>query len=83
MSADAGLAIGGTELGTAERSARALITEAPYRESGYRALMQVLTRRENVAEALQVYEALRKRLRDDLGATPSTGTQALHRQLLG
>jgi DNA-binding SARP family transcriptional activator len=33
VSAEAGLAIGGTDLGTAERSARSLINEAPYRES--------------------------------------------------
>ena len=81
--AEAGLAIGGTELGTAERSARSLITEAPYRESGYRVLMEVLAQRDNTAEALQAYEALRQRLRDDLGTAPSAGTQALHRQLLG
>jgi DNA-binding SARP family transcriptional activator/class 3 adenylate cyclase len=83
VSAEAGLAIGGTELGTAERSARSLINEAPYRESGSRVLMEVLARRENVAEALQVYEALRRRLRDDLGAAPSAGTQALYQHLLG
>ena len=81
--AEAGLAIGGTELGTAERSARSLIDEAPYRESGYRVLMEVLAQRDNTAEALQAYEALRRRLRDDLGTAPSAGTQALHRQLLG
>jgi SARP family transcriptional regulator, regulator of embCAB operon len=81
--AEAGLAIGGTELGTAERSARSLINEAPYRESGYRVLMEVLARRDNTAEALQAYEALRRRLRDDLGTAPSASTQALHRQLLG
>jgi len=42
--AQAGLAIGGTELETAERSARTLIREAPYRESGYRLLIEVLAR---------------------------------------
>jgi DNA-binding SARP family transcriptional activator/class 3 adenylate cyclase len=80
--AAAGLAIGGTELDTAERSARGLIKEAPYRESGYRLLMEALARRDNVAEALRVYEDLRQKLRDDLGASPSAGTQKLHRTLL-
>jgi DNA-binding SARP family transcriptional activator/class 3 adenylate cyclase len=80
--AEAGLAIGGSELDTAERSARTLVKEAPYRESGYRLLMEVLARRDNLAEALQVYEGLRRRLRDELGAAPSAGTQELHRQLL-
>ena len=36
----------------------------------------------NVAEALNVYDALRLRLRDDLGAAPSPETQELHRVLL-
>jgi class 3 adenylate cyclase/DNA-binding SARP family transcriptional activator len=79
----AGLAIGDTELDTAERSARSLIREAPYRESGYRLLMEALARRDNAAEALQVYEGLRQKLRDELGAAPSAAAQELHRQLLG
>jgi class 3 adenylate cyclase len=35
-----------------------------------------------VAEALLVYDGLRRLLRDELGAFPATSTQALHRQLL-
>ena len=80
--AEAGLAIGGSELDTAQRCSRTLINEAPYRESGYRMLMEVLARRGNAAEALQVYEGLRLKLRDELGATPSASTQELHRQQL-
>ena len=75
--------IGGGELDTAERSARALIARAPYRESGHRLLMESLAARGNAAEALLVYEELRRRLRDDLGAAPSAQTQALHKRLLG
>ena len=74
--------IGGAELDTAERSARRLLERAPYRETGYRALMEVLQARENSAEALQVYERLRTLLRDELGASPSPATQELHRKLL-
>jgi DNA-binding SARP family transcriptional activator len=77
------LEIGGSELDTAERSARTLIAKAPYRESGHRLLMEALTTRGNPAEALVVYEELRRRLRDELGATPAPETQALHRSLLG
>jgi DNA-binding SARP family transcriptional activator len=80
--AEASIAIGGSELDTAERSARTLITEAPYRDSGYRLLMQVLAVRENTAEALRVYETLRAKLRDELGTSPSPATQTLHKQLL-
>jgi DNA-binding SARP family transcriptional activator len=77
------LEIGGSELDTAERSARTLIAKAPYRESGHRLLMEALATRGNPAEALVVYEELRRRLRDELGATPGPETQALHRRLLG
>jgi DNA-binding SARP family transcriptional activator len=77
------VAIAGGELDTAERNARALIARAPYRESGHRLLMETLAARGNTAEALLVYDALRTRLRDELGAAPSAETQALHRRLLG
>ena len=75
--------IGAGELDTAERTARNLIARAPYRESGHRLLMETLAARGNTAEALLVYDALRQRLRDELGAAPSTQTKELHRQLLG
>lgn len=77
------VAIGGGELDTAERAARTLIERAPYRESGHRLLMETLDAQGNTAEALLVYEALRRRLRDELGAAPGSSTQALHRRLLG
>jgi DNA-binding SARP family transcriptional activator len=80
--ARASLELGGSELATAERAARTLVERAPYRETGYRALMEALAAAENSAEALRVYEELRCRLRDDLGATPGQATQALHRKLL-
>lgn len=79
----ASLGIGGSEVAAAERDARRLVRLAPYRESGYRLLMEALARRGNGAEALLVYEQLRTVLRDELGATPSPATRALHRQLLG
>jgi len=56
---------------------------APYRESGYRHLMRALAARGNSAEALKIYDALRRRLRDDLGVAPGPETQDLYRQLLG
>jgi DNA-binding SARP family transcriptional activator len=80
--AKAGFGIGGAELDTAERAARRLVELAPYRESGYRALMETLARRGNPAEALVIYDALRTRLRDELGTAPSAQTQELHRHLL-
>ena len=79
---EACLEIGGSELNTAERCARRLVVMAPYRESGHRLLMRAHGVRGNPAESLLVYDALRTRLRDDLGAAPSAETQALHRRLL-
>ncbi len=81
--AQAALGIGGAELDTAERSARTLIGCRPYRESGYRYLMDVLDRRGNTAEALTVYEDLRRRLREELGTAPGPFSQAVYRRLLG
>jgi len=80
--AGASLGIGGSEVAAAERDARRLIELAPFRESGYRLLMDALARRGNSAEALLVYEQLRTLLRDELGAVPSPPSQALHRRLL-
>ena len=79
----AGLHMGGTELAAAERSGRALVEAAPFRESGYRLLMEALAAQENVAEALRVYERLRVLLREELGVAPGAASQELHRTLLG
>jgi DNA-binding SARP family transcriptional activator len=81
--AEAGLGLGGPELGSAERSGRTLMQLAPYRESGYRLLMKFFAATGNVAEAICVYDMLCCLLRDDLGIVPSPETRALHRGLLG
>jgi DNA-binding SARP family transcriptional activator len=80
--ARAGLGIGGTELPAAVRVGRVLIAREPYRESGYRLLMEALAREGNKAEALRIYENLRRRLRNELGVSPSAQSQELHRLLL-
>ena len=76
------LELGPSELDSAIRSGHDLVRLASHRESGYRLLMRALVQKGNPAEALGVYEQLRMRLRDDLGAVPSRETQALHRTLL-
>jgi DNA-binding SARP family transcriptional activator len=80
--AEAGLRLGGAEAPAAQRAARSLIELDPYRESGYRYLMESLEARSNVAAALRVYEELRCRLRDELGTVPSPEVQAVHSRLL-
>jgi len=74
--------LGGPELDTAVRAAGELVTRSPYRESGYGHLMRALAAQGNAAEALLVYERLRVRLREDLGAIPGADLQALHAELL-
>jgi DNA-binding SARP family transcriptional activator len=80
--ARAGLRLGGSELATAERAARALVAAAPYRESGYAALMEVLAARGNAAEAMRVFANLRQLLREELGTSPERSVTELHERLL-
>ena len=77
------LGIGGSELAAAVRAGRELTRREPYRESGWRLLLQALAAEGNGAEALAAYERLRSLLREELGVAPSPQTQALHRSLLG
>jgi DNA-binding SARP family transcriptional activator len=81
--AEACLQIGGTELDTAERAARALVEGQPFRESGWRVLIRAVDARGNRAEALKLYDELRTLLREELGSGPSAATQDLHKTLLG
>jgi DNA-binding SARP family transcriptional activator/DNA-binding CsgD family transcriptional regulator len=80
--ATAGAALGGGDLATAERAARAAVEAAPFRESARAALMEVLRAGGNVAEALRAYDDLRIVLRDELGASPGPRVMALHERLL-
>src|SRR5258708_14707014 len=77
------LGLGGTEVAGAERTARHLVRLAPLHESGYGLLMGALEAQGNVAEALVVYEALRQRLRNELGVSPAEPLQTAYRRLLG
>src|SRR5215210_4163011 len=81
--ATARLGLGGPTLPQAEECGRRLIELAPYRETGYRILMEALERRSNNAEALLVYDRLRVLLRDELGIAPGPAVQSVYRRLLG
>lgn len=76
------LGIGGTELPPGERAARELVAAEPFRERAHALLIEILAARGNAAEALRVYEGLRERLRDELGATPAPELRELHQRLL-
>ena len=76
------LGVGGSELAPGERVARELVDLAPYRERGHALLMELLVARGNSAEALRVYETVRQRLRDELGATPTPELRELQERVL-
>jgi DNA-binding SARP family transcriptional activator len=80
--ANAGIGLGGSELAGAERAARALVRDSPFRESGYLNLMRALAASGNTAEALRTYDQLRNLLVEELGSVPSAEIQALHSHLL-
>jgi DNA-binding SARP family transcriptional activator/tetratricopeptide (TPR) repeat protein len=81
--AEAALLTGGPELQTAADRAREMVKAEPYSESAHGVLIRVLAAQGNVAQALEVYEELRGRLREELGVTPGPQMRALHALLLG
>jgi DNA-binding SARP family transcriptional activator len=82
IAAQAGLALGGSQLPVAERVAGELVAREPFREGAYALLMQAQALRGNVAEALRTFERVRVLLRDELGVSPSPSLVALHGSLL-
>jgi DNA-binding SARP family transcriptional activator/basic membrane lipoprotein Med (substrate-binding protein (PBP1-ABC) superfamily) len=68
--------------GEAVRWAELAVEAEPFRESGYRRLMEAHVAAGNRAEALQVYERCRRLLADELGAYPSPETESIYRNLL-
>jgi SARP family transcriptional regulator, regulator of embCAB operon len=69
------------EVSLALDQARAAVELEPFRESGYRHLMQVLVRKGDRAEAIRVYNRCRQLLADELGVAPSSETQTLRQSL--
>src|SRR5437899_7549806 len=59
------------ELALAQDQARAAVELEPFRESGYRRLMQVRVNRGDRAEAVRGYQDCKRRLPRDLGRAPS------------
>lgn len=73
---------GAGELTEAVRHAEEVTDLEPFRESGYRRLMEVHAAAGNPAEALRVYERCRRLLAGELGAYPSPETESMYRDLL-
>ena len=78
--ADACLRLGAAR--EAAKWAEELIALSPFRESGYRHLMEAHVVAGNRAEALRVYEKCRQLLAEELGAYPSPETDSIYRALL-
>lgn len=66
----------------AARAADELIVLEPFRDRGYRLLMQAQSAAGNDAEALRTYERCRALLAEELGAYPSPETAAVYREVL-
>ncbi|MFH7595205.1 BTAD domain-containing putative transcriptional regulator [Streptomyces racemochromogenes] len=64
-----------TELGV-------LVKEHPFRESFHRQLMLALARGNRQADALAVFQNLRRSLVDELGVEPAAAVQQAHQQIL-
>jgi peptide/nickel transport system substrate-binding protein len=71
------------EAAEAAKWAEQALALAPFRELGYRRLMEAHVAAGNRAEALQVYERCRQLLAEELGAYPSPETESIYRGLLG
>jgi branched-chain amino acid transport system substrate-binding protein len=71
-----------SDYGGAAKLAQQVVELEPYRESGYRRLMQAHAGAGNRAEGLRVYERCRRFLADELGAYPSPETESVYRELL-
>jgi YVTN family beta-propeller protein len=70
------------DAGEAVKHAEQVTALEPFRESGYRRLMQAHAAAGNNAEALRVYERCRRLLADELGAYPSPETEATYLEIL-
>ncbi len=80
--AAAALALGETELLTAERAARELVAAEPLSEGATALLMRALDARGERPAALVVYDEFRLRLREVLGVAPGPQLLALHAELV-
>ena len=60
-----------------------LIDTGPFQERPHELLMMTLTRLSRRAEALEVYDRMRRRLADELGIDPGPRLRELHERVLG
>jgi len=80
--AAAALQLGDTELLTAVRAARELVSAEPLSESAAALLMRALDARGERPAALLAFDEFRGRLREHLGVAPGPQLVALHSEIL-
>jgi DNA-binding SARP family transcriptional activator len=76
------VALGNGDPAGAIIDAELVVELEPYRETGHVLLMRAHAAAGNAAQALAVYERLRARLAEELGASPSPETEAVFLELL-
>jgi TolB-like protein/DNA-binding SARP family transcriptional activator/Flp pilus assembly protein TadD len=74
-------ALDGGDAEKAADAARRLLLLDPLSEAAYRTLMRVHADQGQTAQALKLYEALRERLRRELGVLPEPATAALYERI--
>ena len=82
LSALAEASLGSGDASEAAKWAEQMIALEPFRETGYRRLMEAHVAAGNRAEALRVYERCRRLLAEELGTYPSPETESIYRGLL-
>lgn len=82
MAVRAALGLGGQALEQAREDAKRLVADHPHSESDAGLLIDVHEARGDIAEALLAYEQVRRRLRDDVGKSPSTALTDRQARLL-
>jgi DNA-binding SARP family transcriptional activator len=80
--ASAALSLQRSWLEPGRQAARELVKRDQCDERGHALLMRLHAAVGEIAEALRVYESLRRRLRDELGTIPSAELRELHAELL-
>jgi len=78
----ASAALAGGNWAEASHLAGEALLRDPYDESALRASMEALARSGRQASALAAYAAMRERLADELGVSPSDETEAVHSAIL-
>jgi SARP family transcriptional regulator, regulator of embCAB operon len=80
---EAGLRLGGPHLGASQRMGMEIVAEEPIRESGYRLAMRASVAQGNPAEALRIYDLMRRSLAGELGVDPGPESRTLFQEILG